>query len=284
MLNGLSAMSGVESKSCYIGQEAASKRDILSVRHPIEQGIVTEWGAMEKIWEYTFSQVLRLEPSSQTVLLADCPLNPKSNREYAMEIMFDSFSTQAVYMKQTAVLSLYASGRSTGLVLESGDGVTHAVPIHEGFSLEDRVQRLDVSGREVTQVLERQLETEDLRLESFADLDVLQDIKEKLCYVALDYESECQKPIQDVQAEYTLPDGSIITVGHARSQAAEAMFDPQRVLELEAKAEGVCEMAASCVNTSDIDLRAALARNIVLVRAPFLKWRSWHNEVGKRRS
>lgn len=277
-------MSGVEPKAYYVGQEAAAQRGILNVHHPIEQGIVTDWAAMEKIWEHTFSQMLRLESDSQTVLLTECPLSPKTNREKAMEIMFDKFSTQAVYIQQTAVMSLYASGRTTGLVLESGDGVTHAVPVYEGFALRKTVQRLDVGGRDVTQVLKRQLEAEGLRLESLADIDTLRDIKEKLCYVALDYESECRKPVQEIQAEYTLPDGSIISVGHARFQAAEAMFEPKRILELEAEAGGVCGIVAGSVDTSEIDLRDALARNIVLVRAVTSKWRSWHNEVGHTRS
>lgn len=276
-------MSGVEIEAYCFGQEAAAKRGILDVKHPIKQGIVTDWGAMERIWEHTFSQIRRLKPSSLCVLLTECPLNPRSNRETAMEIMFDAFSTQAVYMQQTAVMSLYASGRTTGFVLESGEGVTHAVPVYEGFALKDRVQRLDVSGLDVTQVLKRQLKAEGVQDESLADVDVLRDIKEKLCYVATDYDLECQKPIQDIQADYTLPDGNIITVGQARFQAAEAMFDPQNMLELEDGAGGVCRLAAGCVDASEIDLRNTLAKNIVLVRAVSSKWRSWRNGVGKKK-
>ena len=277
-------MSGVQREACYFGKEAAAKRDILKVRHPITQGIVDDWDAMAWILEHTFSEVLRLDSSSQAVLLTECPLNPRSNRERAVEIMFESFSTSAVCIQQTAVMSLYASGRRTGLALESGDGLTLAVPVHEGFVVKDGVRRLDVSGSDVTQVLEKQLKAEGVWVESLANVDILQDIKEKLCYVATDYELECQKPIQDIQANYTLPDGNTITVGRARFQAAEAMFDPQKVPGLEAEAGGVCGIASACINASDINMRNALAENIVLVRAVLSRWRTWHNEVRRTRS
>lgn len=260
-------MQGVEMRASYVGNEALAKRGVLNVHRPIEHGTVTDWNSMEMIWEHTFNQQLRLEPSLHPVLLIEGPLSPKSGKERALEIMFESFHSPAVYMQQTACLALYASGRTTGLVLESGDGVTHAVPVYEGFAVRKTVLRMDVSGHDMTQVLQRQLKAEGLQLESSAELEIVRDIKEKLCYVALDYESECQKPIQDVQADYTLPDGSIITVGQARFEAAEAIFDPRRMLEMEDEYGGICGMATRSINASEIDLRGSLARNVVLVRA-----------------
>ena len=284
MLTGLSAMSGVDPEAYCFGQEAAVRRGVLDVHHPIERGIVTDWAAMEMMWEHTFSQILRLEPSSQSVLLTECPLIPRSGREKTMEIMFEKFSTQALYIQQTAVSSLYASGRTTGLVLESGEGVTHAVPVYEGFALKDKVQKLDVSGLDVNQFLKELLKTEDVRLWELGKYGVFQDIKEKLCYVADDYELECQRPLEDIQVVYTLPDGDTFTVGRARFQAAEAMFDPRKMFGLEAEAGGVCGLIAGCVERSQLDMRNVFARNIVLVRAAPSKWRSWHNEVGNTRS
>ncbi|XP_067826368.1 actin, cytoplasmic 1-like isoform X2 [Heptranchias perlo] len=148
-------MLGAGHKEYYIGEEAQAKRGVLSLKYPIKHGIVTSWDDMEKIWRHVYDCELRLKSHERPVLLTEAPLNPLHNRETMTEMMFESFKVPAMYVAVQAVLALYASGRTTGLVMDSGDGVTHTVPIYEGYCLPHAVYRFDLAGRDITQYFVR---------------------------------------------------------------------------------------------------------------------------------
>ena len=114
---------------------------------PIQHGIVTNWDAMENLWQHTFHNKLRLDPGERPILLTEAPLNPKVNREKMTEIMFEKFHPPAIYVANQAVLSLFASGRTTGIVLDSGHSVTHSVPIYEGYALPYASISLHMAGK-----------------------------------------------------------------------------------------------------------------------------------------
>jgi centractin len=224
----------------------------------------------------------RTDDGQHPVLLTEPPLNPRSNRETAAQILFETFNVPALYSSIQAVLSLYASGRTTGIVLDSGDGVSHAVPVYNGFAITNSVRRIDVAGRDVTENLQKHLRRAGHVFHTSAEKEIVRIMKEKVSYVALDAQKEEKEFHQRAAAgprgggggggvdgaddkqrvvEYPLPDGRTVKLGPERFLAPEILFNPELIgLEY----PGVHQILVDSIQRTDMDLRKALYGSIVL--------------------
>lgn len=219
---------GSDGKDCLIGDEAIAKKGLLTLKYPLVNGIVDNWKDMEQIWRYCYFDQLKKDPEQHPVLLTEAALNPKENREKTMKIFFEEFKVPGYYVFTQAVLALYSSGRTTGLVCDSGDGVTHIVVVYDGYSIKHAVKRLNLAGRNLTEFTQKHLAEDGLKFDSTADKEIAREIKEKLCYCALDYEAELEEfhKNADKKKDFKLPDGTSVKVGDVMIRTPECLFKP----------------------------------------------------------
>ncbi|GAB9473851.1 hypothetical protein Gpo141_00010997 [Globisporangium polare] len=251
-------------KDIMFGDEAAAVRSNLEISYPVENGIVKNWDDMEKLWDYTFKERLGIDPAAgHRILLTEPPLNPKRNREKLVEMMFEKYGFEGTNITTQAMLTLYAQGIVTGVVIDTGDGVTHVVPVYEGYVPQHLICRLDVAGRHITQYLIKLLLLRGYAFNRTADFETVRQIKEKLCYVAFDPQAERKLANETtvLEEQYVLPDGRNIRLERERFEAPEALFNPSLI---DVEGAGLSDMVFDMCMKADIDLRSEFFKNIVL--------------------
>ncbi|XP_002133542.1 actin-like [Drosophila pseudoobscura] len=246
----------------YVGQLAYTKRAVLKLSYPVQHGLVTDWEGVEKVWNHALHE-MRISAADYPILLTEAPRTTMAHREKATQIMFETLEVPAMYVASQQVLALYASGRSTGIVLDVGDGYSHAVPIYEGYALPHAIQVLDWAGRDITEYLMKLLTERGYCYSCTcpADREMVRDVKEKLCFVARDIKKELEVFKTQPEKTYTLPDGHVISIGAQRMQCPEALFDPT----LMGKAPvGLHQLLYQSINKCDEDIRREMFENIML--------------------
>lgn len=212
------------------------------------------------------------------LVLTESVLAPRAHRERTAEVVFEGLGAPAVHFAIPAALSLYAAGQTTGLVVDSGEGVTSIVPIYEGHVCTPAVQRLELAGRDVTEALRLHLRRSSFlvsqrgasstlsyggalgpTLHSSSELELVRELKERACFVAKDPKAESAGAGQP--AEYRLPDGQAVVLGHGRHRASEVLFDPRQMGH---EGMSVHHAVAAAVGGCEVDLREAMLASVHL--------------------
>ncbi|KAL7581251.1 hypothetical protein ACA910_006024 [Epithemia clementina (nom. ined.)] len=257
-----------EARSVFVGQKLDDHRGAFLLEYPMDKGAVTDngWDAMESLWQHVYSkQCLNAKQEEHPLLMTEAPLNSRRNRDSIAEIFFESIRAPALYFTPPSVLSLYASGRTTGVVLDVGEGVMQAVPVYEGFALTHSVSRSDVAGRDVTKHLQLQLRRAGLSFTTTAENDLVKTIKEDVCYLTptptMQESAGSTGASADAKTQYQLPDGQTITLSSERFLAPSVLFDPSLIGSEES---GAADVLVNSIQRSDLDLRPKLYSQIVL--------------------
>lgn len=276
--------SGSGITSYFVGQTLDQHRGAFLLEHPMERGSIVDggWDAMELLWEHVYSkQNLNAKMEEHPVLLTEAPHNPSSQREVLAEIFFETFRVPALFVAPPAVLSLYASGRTTGVVLDVGEGVTHCIPVYEGYALPHSIVRSDLGGVDVTRRLQLLLRKSGLAFSTTAEVDFVSRMKEEVCYVSnvptndeSDYDmgggnnssstaagGGASNTGAAAKAQYQLPDGQVVTISNERHRASEVLFQPSLIGSEELP---IHDVLMTSIRQSDMDLRSTLFSNIVL--------------------
>lgn len=257
-----------------VGEAALANRHNHTLSYPMSRGVVSSWDQMEFIFEHAFLDLLDIVPEETLALITEPAMTSTKNREKMAEFLFDVFGMPGIHMMSQAVLSLFSTGRTTGLVIDSGDHVTYTVPVYDGYLLDHCVKRLDIGGRDVTEYLQRLLLERGLYFTSSAEHHFVRELKESDQHVVqvntdenITPEEICARwlePAREKQfeVEYMLPDGQSFIIGREKLQCTEMLFHPPLVGK---EALGISEMVWDSLNSCERDVKKDMYSNLVLV-------------------
>jgi actin-related protein len=255
-------MVGMGQKDFYIGDEAQRKRGILTLKYPVEHGIITNFDDWQKLIEGTY-QLLGVSPNAQPLLLVHNVHETQANKD-EMTKRLKALGVTALKLETNASMVSKKTNSSTGLIVSSEDGVTMFTPIYQGQIQTNAIVRLDLAQRDLVDYLMKILTERGYSFTTTAEREVVRDILKELCYAAQDFEGEMQVAASSTTLEkpYTLPDGQVITIGNERFRCIETLFQPSFIgMQSISLPEGIRD----AINKCDAGKQAALYNNIILV-------------------
>ncbi|KAL0241013.1 hypothetical protein GEMRC1_006249 [Eukaryota sp. GEM-RC1] len=244
-----------------VGDDCMKHLSILDVSHPLENGVVKNWDDMRELYGYMFKNKLQVDPSECSVLLTEAANTPVPAKKRMMEEMFEYFNIPRAQIFIQALLTLFAQGTHTGIVVDSGDGVTHLMPVYEGCLLDHLVKRIDIAGRDLTRYLMKLLLRQGYSLNRTNDFEAVRDMKEKHCYCSVHPEIDASLAAETTALirHYDLPDGQKVTLDRERFEAVEPLFRPDLIGK---EVGGVGEQLFDLIHASPMDVRPTFYRSI----------------------
>ena len=252
MLRYKQKIENIELKPIMIGDEVTPVRSMLELSYPMEEGIIKNAEDMQILWDYVLQKKLKIDKGDfkdRKLLMTEAPNNPDRNKEVMAEILFEKLDIGYFNIEPQAKMTLYAEGEETGVVLDSGDGVTHVIPIFQNYLITHQIKRLDIAGRHITNYLTRLLQMKGYAFNSTADFETVREIKEKYCFVSCDINSDRKLDLETsfYNSESKLPDGRKIHISNEKFEAPEILFEPHLVQN---EMPGVHEMLYNSINVS----------------------------------
>ncbi|XP_051876024.1 actin-like protein 7B [Pristis pectinata] len=253
------AKTGDNRQENFVGRELTAPAELRLI-NPFRHGIVVDWDGVEAVLGYVLEKELLVKPEDHAVMVADPPLSPVTNREKMAELLFETFSIPAMHITRQSMLSIYAYGCISGLVVESGHGYSSVVPIHEGYIMPHITTTVDYAGNDLTKHLMKLLNQNGHML-STNDYQLVEHIKQEYCYTAIDFEAELHGEPKESSMHFELPDGKVITIGKEKIKCPEALFNPTLMGSRE---PGLQTIALNVINKCDSSLLEEMCKNIVL--------------------
>ncbi len=250
---------GSSDKEYLVGREAIEKKGVLNITKPIVRGFVNDWDALEYLWQHCFHNELKVETSDHPLLFGVYPDETKTYKERMALIFFESFNVPGLYCSIHGLLALYGIGKTSGLVIDSGEDVTNVIPIQDGYFLDHAHGMIEIGGSDINEYLQNLLKSKKI----LVDLEDARKIKEQRLYLATEYSKEHEAFRSGITKNsiFELPDKTIIELGDEMIQAPEILFRPGMVGKFE---PGVHEMACECLQKVDVELRRELFGSIIL--------------------
>eukprot|EP00800_Vazella_pourtalesii_P007576 TRINITY_DN2024_c0_g1_i1.p1 TRINITY_DN2024_c0_g1~~TRINITY_DN2024_c0_g1_i1.p1 ORF type:complete len:403 (-),score=72.28 TRINITY_DN2024_c0_g1_i1:85-1239(-) len=258
-------MLGIEGFERCPGNLALSKCDVLNLCYPIERGVVKDWDEFELLMDHIFKTILKVSIEDHSLLISESPLNPRENHERLYQLFFETFSVPRMRIEVDTLLSMYsAGGRTTGLLVSSGGGVTSVLPVYEGYAIQSAMKRLDIGGSDVTEYLTTLLTERGYYFRTSTDREIVRRMKESLAYVSCNFNQDMVWTQMSAETErlYELPDGNKITISHQLFQCTECPFQP--LSQLGREHAGIHQLIHNSIKECDIDVRRDLYSNIIL--------------------
>jgi actin len=252
-----------EPNKFYIGKDAVNNSNYLKLDYPIKNGIITDFDAMERLWSHLFYNELKIKPEAHNVFLTEGLLTSNSDREKIAEIMFEKFSVFNIHMEPQPVMTLFATSKSSGIIIESGESMTHIVPVYESYIIPQGVRTNNTAGAKMTQELFGFIKHNLAKYNIGNPLNMTKRIKEKFMELKLEsfnYFTEYNRILSNNIADqsFKLPDGNLIPIGDERFLAPEILFNPIE------DTKSLQEDLYSSIQNIDIHIRKDMFNNIIL--------------------